>query len=115
MNEISTVLEVLKQILVAVGIISGSSLLTGLVNAIANIKNTTVKHILSWVLPIGVAELLCAIGTVTFGFGGWDYLFSAVAGAAVGAMSNGLYDWKFVSDLIDKLYDLFGHRKEQLG
>lgn len=114
MNEIQTVLEVLKQIVIAVGIISGSSLLTGLVNAIANIKNTTVKHILSWVLPIGVAELLCAIGTIAFGFGGWDYLLSAVAGAAVGAASNGLYDWECVSDLIDKLYNLFGHQK-QLG
>ena len=114
MKEIQTVLEVLKQIVIAVGIISGSSLLTGLVNAIANIQNNTVKHILSWVLPIGVAELLCAIGTVTFGYGGWDYLLSAVAGAAVGAASNGLYDWKCVSDLIDKLYNLFGHKK-QLG
>ena len=110
MNEISTVLEVFKQIVIAVGIISGSSILTGLVNAAANIRNKTVKHILSWVLPIGVAELLCAIGTVTFGFGGWDYLLSAVAGAAVGAASNGLYDWEWVSNLIDKLYDLFGHK-----
>jgi len=110
MNEISTVLEVLKQIAIAVGIISGSSILTGLVNAVANIQNKTVKHIFSWVLPIGVAELLCAIGTVTFGYGAWDYLFSAVAGAAVGGLSNGLYDWEWVSNLIDKLYDLFGHK-----
>lgn len=110
MNEVSTIIEVIKQIAIAVGIISGSSILTGLVNAAANIRNKTVKHILSWVLPIGVAELLCAIGTVTFGFGGWDYLLSAVAGAAVGAASNGLYDWEWVSNLIDKLYDLFGHK-----
>lgn len=111
MNELETVLEVLKQIVIAVGIISGSSVLTGLVNAAANIRNKTVKHILSWVLPVGVAELLCAIGTVTFGFGGWDYLFSAVAGAAVGAASNGLYDWEFVSNLIGRFYDLFGHKE----
>ena len=110
MNDIQTLLEVLKQIAIAIGIISSSSILTGLVNAAANIQNKTVKHILSWVLPIGVAELLCAIGTVTFGFGGWDYLLSAVAGAGVGAASNGLYDWEWVSNLIDKLYDLFGHK-----
>lgn len=110
MNEVSTVIEVIKQIAIAVGIISGSSVLTGLVNAAANIQNNTVKHIVSWVIPIGVAELLCAVGTISFGFGGWDYLLSAVAGAAVGGMSNGLYDWKFVSNIIDKLYDLFGHK-----
>lgn len=110
--EVSTFFEVLKQIAIAVGIISGSSVLTGLVNAAANIQNNTVKHIVSWVIPIGVAELLCAVGTISFGFGGWDYLLSAVAGAATGAASNGLYDWKFVSNIIDKLYDLFGHKNE---
>ena len=110
MNEVSTIIEVVRQIAIAVGVISGSSILTGLVNAAANIQDKTIKHILSWVLPIGVAELLCAIGTISFGFGGLDYLLSAVAGAAVGAASNGIYDWEAVSDLIDKFYILFGRK-----
>lgn len=75
-----------------------------------NIQNNTVKHIISWVAPILVGLLLCATEVITFGYGGWDYLMSAVAGAGVGAASNGLYDWKAVSNLIDKFYDLFGRK-----
>ena len=111
MNEISTVLDLIQKIAIAVGVISGSSILTGLVNAAMNIQNKTVKHIVSWVLPILVGMLLCATGTVSFGYGSWDYLAAAAAGALVGGASNGLYDWTFISSLIDKLYDLFGHKK----
>lgn len=110
--EVSTFFEVLKQIAIAVGIISGSSVLTGLVNAAANIKNNTVKHIVSWVIPIVSGLILCATGVLSFGYGGWDYLMSAFSGAVVGGASNGLYDWPAVSSIIDKLYDLFGHKKE---
>jgi len=110
MNDLQTALEVIKQIAIAVGIISGSSILTGLVNAAANIQNKTVKHIVSWVIPIAVAEILCAIGTISFGYGGWDFLMSAGAGALVGGASNGLYDWEVISNLIDKFYELF-HKK----
>ena len=35
-----------------------------------------------------------------------------VVGALVGGASNGLYDWEWVSELIGKFYDLFGHKKE---
>lgn len=37
MNDFQTFLEVIKQILIAVSIIAGSSILTGLTNAAANI------------------------------------------------------------------------------
>ena len=107
MNDVSTVFELLKQIAIAVGIISASSLTTGLINASINIQNKTVKHIVSWVVPIVVGLLLCACGTIEFGYGYWDYLAAAASGALVGGASNGLYDWTFVSNLIDKLYDLF--------
>ena len=36
MNDVITVLDLIKQIAIAVGVISGSSVLTGLVNAVAN-------------------------------------------------------------------------------
>ena len=114
MNDVSVFFDVLKQIAIAVGIISGSSVLTGITNAAMNIQNNTVKHIISWVAPILVGLLLCATGVIAFGYGGWDYLMSASAGAAVGAASNGLYDWECVSNLIDKFYELFGHKKEQV-
>lgn len=104
------VLEVIKQIAIAVGIISGSSVLTGLLNAAMNVQNSTVKHIVSWALPIVFALLFCAFGTISFGYGYWDYLMAAFAGAVVGGASNGLYDWPSISNIIDKFYDLFGHK-----
>lgn len=110
MNSLEVVLEVLKQMAVAVGIISGSSVLTGLVNAAANVQDTTVKHIISWVIPIIAGLILCATNVLSFGYGGWDYLMSAFSGAVVGGASNGLYDWPSVSNLIDRFYDLF-HKK----
>lgn len=110
MNDVMTVLDLIKQIAIAVGVISGSSILTGLVNAVANIQNKTVKHIISWALPIIVALILCAVGTISFGYGNWDYLASAAAGALVGGASNGLYDWEVISSIIDKFYELFGHK-----
>ena len=111
MNDVISVLDLIKQIAIAVGVISGSSVLTGIVNAAMNIQNTTVKHIISWVLPIAVGLLLCATGTISFGYGDWDYLASAAAGALVGGASNGVYDWPAISSIIDKFYDLFGHKK----
>ena len=107
------VLDLIKQIVIAVGIISGSSVLTGLVNAAVNIQNKTVKHVMSWALPILVALLLCAVGTISFGYGYWDYLAAAASGALVGGASNGLYDWEAISSIIDKFYDLFGHNKQE--
>ena len=106
-----TVLEVIRQIAIAVGVISGSSVLTGLVNAAANIQDTTIKHIVSWVIPIVAGLILCATNVLSFGYGGWDYLMSAFSGAVVGGASNGLYDWPAISNIIDKFYELFGHKK----
>lgn len=104
-------LEVVKQIVIGVGIISGSSVLTGLVNALANVQNKTVKHIISWAIPIVTGIILCATGVLSFGYGGWDYLMAAASGALAGGASNGLYDWKCVSSIIDRFYELFNHKK----
>jgi hypothetical protein len=110
MNNIETFIEIIKQFAIVVGLIASNSVLTGLLNAAMNIKNNTVKHIVSWVLPVAAGLLMCAFGLVSFGYGAWDYLMSAFAGLAVGGMSNGLYDWEKISSLIDKFYDLF-HKK----
>lgn len=55
MNEISTVIEVIKQIAV------------GLVNAGVNIHNKTWKHIVSWIMPIVVGESFCFADNLSFG------------------------------------------------
>ena len=110
MENISVLLEILEKILIAFGIISVSSVLTGLLNAVANIQNKKVKHVVSWVVPIVAGLILCATNAISFGYGGWDYLMAAASGALVGGASNGLYDWEVVSNFIDKFYDLF-HKK----
>lgn len=112
MESVITVLDLIKQMSVAVpSIIAGTMVLTGMMNGAFNIQNNNVKHILSWVLAVVGAVCTCAIGGMTFGFGNWDYALAAVVGLLAGGASNGVYDWPAISNIIDKFYDLFGHKK----
>lgn len=70
------------------------------------------KHIISWVIAVVGAVVTCACGGMSFGFGHWDYTLSAAVGLLAGGASNGVYDWPAVSNIIDKFYELFGHKKE---
>lgn len=112
MNDVVTVLDLIKQMSVSVpSIIAGTMVLTGMINGAFNIQNNNVKHIISWIIPVVAALVMCALGTMTFGFGGWDYAISAAVGLLAGGASNGVYDWPAISNIIDKFYDLFGHPK----
>ena len=111
MNDIITVLDVIKQVSVSVpSIIAGTIVLTGMINGAFNIQNKNIKHLISWIVAIIEAIVTCACGGLTFGFGGWDYVISAATGLLAGGASNGLYDWSAISSIIDKFYDLFGHK-----
>ena len=111
MNDVITVLDVIKQISVSVpSIIAGAMVLTGMINGAFNIQNNNLKHIISWVIAVLGAVITCACGGMEFGFGGWDYALSAAVGLLAGGASNGVYDWPAVSNIIDKFYDLFGHK-----
>ena len=111
MNDVITVLDVIKQISVSVpSIIAGTMVLTGMINGAFNIQNNNLKHIISWVIAVLGAVITCACGGMEFGFGGWDYALSAAVGLLAGGASNGVYDWPAVSNIIDKFYDLFGHK-----
>lgn len=111
MNDVITVLDLIKQMSVLVpSIITGTMVLTGMINGAFNVQNNNVKHIISWVIAVGAALVMCATGSITFGFGGWDYALSAAVGLLAGGASNGVYDWPAISNIIDKFYDLFGHK-----
>ena len=110
-NDIITVLDLIKQMTVFVpSIIAGTIVLTGLINGAFNIQNQNVKHIISWVIAVVGALVCCATGGMVFGLGAWDYALSGAVGLVAGGASNGVYDWPAVSNIIDKFYDLFGHK-----
>ena len=111
MSDIVTVLDVIKQISVGVpSIIAGTMVLTGMINGAFNIQNKNVKHLISWIIAVIGAIVTCACGGLTFGFGAWDFALAAATGLLAGGASNGIYDWPAISNIIDKFYDLFGHK-----
>ena len=113
MNDIVTVLDLIKQVSVSVpSLIAGTMVLTGMINGAFNIQDNNVKHIISWVLAVAGALVTCACGGLTLGLGGWDYALAAATGLLAGGASNGVYDWPTISNIIDKFYELFGHKKQ---
>lgn len=113
MNDVITILDLIKQVSVSVpSIIAGTMVLTGMINGAFNIENNNVKHIISWVVAVIGAVVTCACGGLTFGLGGWDYALAAATGLLAGGASNGVYDWPAISAIIDKFYEIFGHKKE---
>ena len=53
MNDIVTVLDLIKQVSVSVpSLIAGTMVLTGMINDAFNIQDNNVKHIISWVLAV---------------------------------------------------------------
>lgn len=111
-NEVITVMELIKQVSISVpSIIAGGMVITGMINAAFNIQNNNFKHLLSWIIAVLGAVIECASGGLTFGFGVWDYALSAAVGLLAGGASNGVYDWPAVSNIIDKFYEIFGHKK----
>ncbi len=112
MNDVITILDLIKQVSVSVpSIIAGTMVLTGMINGAFNIENNNVKHIISWVVAVIGAVVTCACGGLAFGLGGWDYALAAATGLLAGGASNGVYDWPAISAIIDKFYEIFGHKK----
>ena len=53
MNDIVTVLDLIKQMAVCVpSIIAGTMLITGMINGAFNIQNNNVKHWISWIVAV---------------------------------------------------------------
>ena len=109
--EVISVLALIKQISIVVpSIIAGTMVLTGMINGAFNIQNNNWKHAISWIIAVVGAVVTCASGGMVFGFGGWDYALSVAVGLLAGGASNGVYDWPAISNIIDKFYELFGHK-----
>lgn len=100
----------LQQLLIVIPtIIAAITLITGTINGAFNIQNGNVKHLISWIIAIACGLLTVLTGGLTFGLGTMDYLIGAIFGLVAGGAANGLYDWPAISDIVDKLYFLFGH------
>lgn len=105
-----TVALVLRQLLIFIPtLIASSTVVTGTVNGVLNVENGTLKHIISWIVPVILAVLTVLTGGLTFGLGAYDYLIGAFFGLVAGGASNGVYEWKVIENLIDNIYFLFGH------
>lgn len=112
MESVLTVFDLIKQMSVVVpSIIAGTIVLTGMISGAFNIQNNNVKHTISWIVAILGAICTCACGGMVFGFKNWDYVLATIVGLLAGGASNGIYDWPAISSIIDKFYDLFGHKK----
>lgn len=88
------------------GIASLNVAITELVNSKFGIKISWLKQLISWVLP-----LIVSIVGLLFGYGIFAdfgtisdpmaWLNTILVGFATGLVSNGIYDIKYVQDLID--------------
>lgn len=109
-----TVATLLHQLLIFIPtIITSTTVITGIINAAFDVQNANVKHIISWVVAVLCGIITVLTGGLTIGFGLYDYLIGAGFGLIAGGASNGLYDWPVISNVIDNLYNLFGHRNKQ--
>lgn len=111
MNEMISVLDVIKQMTIDIpSVITGTVVLTGMINAACNVQNNNVKHAISWVVAVVAALTMCWADAMDFGLGNWNYAVAAGVGLVAGGASNGLYDWPAIKNIIDKFYDLFGKK-----
>lgn len=105
-----TVAMILKQLLIMVPtMVASTTVITGAINGAFNIENSTVKHVITWIVAIlgGVATVLT--GGLTFGLGAWDYLIGAAFGALAGGVANEVYRWEWLKTIIDNIYYIFGN------
>lgn len=119
--DFTAIVNLLTQLgIVVSSIIAGNTVLTGAVNGAFNVQKNWVKHLISWVLAT-VAGVVVALsgGLDTILIPGVEEITTwmkigvgGACGLVAGGASNGLYDWEAVSGIIDKFYDLFGHKKE---
>lgn len=115
MNEIVTVLDLIKQMILYVPcIIIETIFIAGMINCIFDIQNNNIKHIISWIVAVISTIGICACGGMIFGFGGWDYILAAAVGLVIGCASNGIYDWPVISNIIDKFYEWFCYIQQKL-
>lgn len=97
------------QLLIAVpSIIVGTQTLTSTINGIFKIDTTWVRHLISWIVSVLIAEGFIATGALTFGLPVvWEYVTGAVAGVLAGGAANGFYDWEAIKSIFKALENVF--------
>jgi len=84
--------------------------LTGVINQLFNVKGSTVKQVISWVVGAGVS--VCAWGLGCIGFGDPVWLGVVCLCVVVGLSSNGFYDINVIHNFIDTWFRRLGAAKE---
>lgn len=117
MEQTVTVIDLLKQLAVAIPLILvATQTITAAIHGAFNIKNDNVTHAISWVVAI-----LCGLGFVAFNgldFGlptVWNYVVGSIAGLITGGAANGWYDWPLVKKIFDAITNFFGGKSTYLN
>ena len=93
-----------SQLLIAVpSIIVGTQALTSTINGLFKIDKDWARHLISWLVAVGIAVGFVATGGLSFGLPYvWaEYVTGAFAGILAGGAANGFYDWDAIKSIFD--------------
>lgn len=109
----TTVIELLKQLAVAVPLILvATQTITAAIHGAFNIENKNVTHAISWVVAVLGGVGFVAFNGLDFGLPtAWNYVMGGVAGLITGGAANGWYDWPLVAKIFDAITNAFMPKK----
>ena len=109
-----TIIEVLKQMGIAIGsILVGTQVITAAIHGAFKIENKNIVHAISWIVATLAGLGFVAFNGLNFGLStAWNYILGGVCGLIVGGTANGWYDWPLVSKIFDAITALFGNTKK---
>jgi hypothetical protein len=104
-----TVIEVLKQMGIAVGsILVGTQLITAAIHGCFKIENKNVVHAISWIVATLAGLGFVAFNGLNFGLPTvWNYIVGGICGLFAGGAANGWYDWPALKKIFDTITNLF--------
>ena len=104
-----TVIEVLKQMGIAVGsILVGAQTITAVIHGAFKIENKNIVHAISWIVATLAGLGFVAFNGLNFGLPTvWNYIVGGICGLIAGGAANGWYDWPAVSKIFDVITNLF--------
>ena len=107
-----TIIEVLKQMGIAVGsILVGTQLITAAIHGCFKIENKNIVHAISWITATLAGLGFVAFNGLNFGLSPvWNYIVGGICGLIAGGAANGWYDWPAVSKIFDVITNLFGSK-----
>lgn len=104
-----TIIDLIKQMAYVIpAILLGTQTITAAIHGAFKIKDDNINHAISWVVAVLAGLGFVAFNGLTFGLGGWDYLFGGLCGLVVGGTANGWFDWPSIKAIFDAITNLFG-------